>query len=137
MNYLNLNKIDEGIAGQDKRKNLYLTKEDIKKYDTLIINKINELVNHFNNECSYIFSLDLDLNKFINFSLQHNEDLSLEGVQILIYRSLLNKTLSDLEIIRRLGWQIMGTSVAKALIMMMGQIGNELENTNFWKNYIH
>lgn len=27
MNYLKLNKIDEGIAGQDERKNLYLTKK--------------------------------------------------------------------------------------------------------------
>lgn len=81
--------------------------------------------------------MDLDLNEFINFSLQHDEDLSLEGIQILMYRSLLNKTLSDLEIIRRLGWQIMGTSVGKALIMMMGQIGNELENTDFWKNYMY
>lgn len=122
--------IPEDIAGKDDRKDLKITNDQVKVYDNICINSINQVLEYYNEEIDYLNYLmeNIDNGSMVAYIIELDDSISKDDISVETYKAIVIKTLADLQLSQTLGCNIMSSSLAKELDNRIGFLLEKREN---------
>lgn len=128
MNFENIELLTNDLAGKDERTNINISIDNIKSYDLITINQVNDILEFYNDEVNDLNKIadGFENNSLIALVKQLDPTINEEKIILETYKSIVAKSLADLKLIQIIGWNICSTTVMKNLNCIIRFLNNKL-----------